>query len=467
MSTRTFFNLLANGRLLPPWLAGLSTALLAALGPLIAAWEQYAPLDMGLADMLTAIGEDTTLMAWLPAPIAGGLAYVARRLLPDTNADSDDSEPEAEETNSEDRTDHADRHRRWRYDLVGDATLDRSDRVNAIFERLDELQRQIANNTSTTPTVEDTFDEQPAKQPDPQQLVVGKVGNPLKVNAFAHFSDMVQGGLIRGESADRALKLMDRYESVDPVVKIDERLRSIEDRQNLQSRRSDALREKIKATESWAREGIAKLQEFDEMVMGQMNSIIDRLSIEDHIDIDLDETTVVDEPPVSYEVEHSPPLTSKPDTTPATNRAPISIRNDNPGNLRPTADGGNRWRGEIDSTNGYARFENITYGTRALLYLLKISYGGRMGLLTINDIVDRYAPSHDNSAESRKGYKSFLSRRLYTDINAEIDMADKEELFALAEAIAHFEAGQENKGMTRVVLEEAFAMLPPPKSGIL
>lgn len=142
---------------------------------------------------------------------------------------------------------------------------------------------------------------------------------------------------------------------------------------------------------------------------------------------------------------------------------PVSFRNCNPGNLRPTPDGKSRWRGEIDTVNGYANFKDMTHGTRAMLYLLKISYRQRLGLDTIEKIIDRYAPLGDNSEASHTGYINFLKRQT-AHLPDPCNFDDTQVLFIFARAIARFESGKNTTPLSgnegKKILEDAYALLP-------
>ncbi len=74
------------------------------------------------------------------------------------------------------------------------------------------------------------------------------------------------------------------------------------------------------------------------------------------------------------------------------------IRNNNPGNIRI---GSSKWKGKIlkekNSDGSFEQFVSYEYGVRALIILLK-SYV-KQGHNTINKIITRYAPSHENNTE--------------------------------------------------------------------
>jgi len=142
---------------------------------------------------------------------------------------------------------------------------------------------------------------------------------------------------------------------------------------------------------------------------------------------------------------------------------PVSFRNCNPGNLRPTANNLRRWKGEIDTPNGYACFKDMTHGTRAMLYLLKLSYGRRHRLHTIKEIVDRYAPLGDNSTASHAGYIDYLRKRTAC-LPDPCNFEDKQTLFIFAQAITEFESGRKITPLSglqgKALFDAAYVLLP-------
>jgi hypothetical protein len=72
---------------------------------------------------------------------------------------------------------------------------------------------------------------------------------------------------------------------------------------------------------------------------------------------------------------------------------PRGLRNNNPGNLRPSGDD---WKGMIGVQDNFIVFSDLSWGIRAMATDLanKISNGG---LNTITKIVNRYAPASDGN----------------------------------------------------------------------
>lgn len=68
------------------------------------------------------------------------------------------------------------------------------------------------------------------------------------------------------------------------------------------------------------------------------------------------------------------------------------FRNNNPGNIRH----GNNWQGEKPGNDSqFETFVSVEYGIRAIHVLLD-TFARHYGLITIEDIITRYAPPHEN-----------------------------------------------------------------------
>jgi hypothetical protein len=74
------------------------------------------------------------------------------------------------------------------------------------------------------------------------------------------------------------------------------------------------------------------------------------------------------------------------------------IRNNNPGNVRRTP--GIPWKGmsEVQNDTDFLTFDSPEYGIRAIVRILR-SYE-RLGLRTIYDIINRWAPPNENNSEA-------------------------------------------------------------------
>ena len=122
---------------------------------------------------------------------------------------------------------------------------------------------------------------------------------------------------------------------------------------------------------------------------------------------------------------------------------PIGIRQNNPLNIRPTAEGKTRWVGEIDTTTGYANFVTPGHGIRAAAYLLRKTYFNKLGLKTVQQIVERWAPYHDNPKQSVDNYKFSVSAELEVSETEELSIdVDDIQLMELIKAMCKFENRQ-------------------------
>lgn len=79
---------------------------------------------------------------------------------------------------------------------------------------------------------------------------------------------------------------------------------------------------------------------------------------------------------------------------------PLGVRNNNPGNIRKNAN--NDWQGRIpldeNTDPNFEQFRKYTDGVRALIILL---YGYfQDGLDSIKEIIEVYAPSHENDTDA-------------------------------------------------------------------
>ena len=82
------------------------------------------------------------------------------------------------------------------------------------------------------------------------------------------------------------------------------------------------------------------------------------------------------------------------------------IRNNNPGNLRH----GCKWQGMVtEQTDAdFIQFQGMTWGCRALLKTLR-TYHEKLGLTTVEAIINRWAPPCENNTDS---YAHHVAERL-------------------------------------------------------
>ncbi|AEE53730.1 hypothetical protein [Haliscomenobacter hydrossis] len=118
-------------------------------------------------------------------------------------------------------------------------------------------------------------------------------------------------------------------------------------------------------------------------------------------------------------------------------RTPRGVRNNNPGNLRLTAEA---WKGKVPNainTDGdFEQFEEWVYGVRAMLKLLRNYIGS--GHNTIAKIIRRYAPTTENSTNQ---YINTVVQRTRMGANQLLDRDDKTVMRKLVQEMAAVELG--------------------------
>lgn len=113
------------------------------------------------------------------------------------------------------------------------------------------------------------------------------------------------------------------------------------------------------------------------------------------------------------------------------------IRNNNPGNIRK----GTKWQG-LDSTkfdSAFCTFTTMAYGCRALMKTLR-TYVVKYHLLTVKDIISRWAPPNENDTTA---YINFVCKELDVAPNHRLDFTDSDLYIKLGKAIASFENGKD------------------------
>lgn len=162
-------------------------------------------------------------------------------------------------------------------------------------------------------------------------------------------------------------------------------------------------------------------------------------------------------------VRHVEKINSKTDPREVAAKLPIGIRQNNPLNIRPTADGRTRWVGEIDTDTGYAMFENRHYGLRAAAYLLRISYYERRELHSVKKIIERWAPYHDNHPDSVRGYIRFVCEQMMVEPEEDIGLNVLDiNLVQIMKAMCRFENAQQMP-YTNTEIMKAINDLPTTK----
>ncbi len=115
---------------------------------------------------------------------------------------------------------------------------------------------------------------------------------------------------------------------------------------------------------------------------------------------------------------------------------PLSIRNRNIGNLRPSNP---PWQGTIGENGGFAVFDTMMNGIRALCRQLLV-YQDRYGIKTVRQVINRWAPSGENNTSS---YIAFVDGVLGCGPDDEFDFRDPAWLFWMVTAIGEEEAGHD------------------------
>ncbi|MDI5984893.1 hypothetical protein QLQ85_08825 [Halomonas sp. M4R5S39] len=105
---------------------------------------------------------------------------------------------------------------------------------------------------------------------------------------------------------------------------------------------------------------------------------------------------------------------------------PRGIRNNNPGNIE--YDPRTAWQGLADPpTDGrFARFVDPLYGIRAMSRILD-TYRDRHGLNTVQSIVSRWAPAHENNTLA---YQDFVASRVGVSPTQPLNDGHRPELIA-------------------------------------
>lgn len=114
-------------------------------------------------------------------------------------------------------------------------------------------------------------------------------------------------------------------------------------------------------------------------------------------------------------------------------------RNNNPGNIRITT---SAWQGKIpavENTDGaFEQFSSMVYGVRALAKTL-LNYSKLYGLNTIEGIISRWAPGHENPTAN---YVKYIAAQLGVSPTDEINVNSPSVLERLTKAIIAFENGR-------------------------
>ena len=120
---------------------------------------------------------------------------------------------------------------------------------------------------------------------------------------------------------------------------------------------------------------------------------------------------------------------------------PRGIRNNNPLNIRK----GNNWQGErpVQTDSQFEQFESMQYGIRAGFKILRnymSGYNGRVKpLVTVHDIVSRWAPESENNT---KAYIGNVCRMTGLHEFEKISFAERSKMVSLVDAMIRQECGR-------------------------
>lgn len=132
---------------------------------------------------------------------------------------------------------------------------------------------------------------------------------------------------------------------------------------------------------------------------------------------------------------------------------PIGMRNNNPGNLRPSFP---PWIGQTGSDNNFCTFSDLSYGLRAMAIDLSNKIEND-GLDTIVSIITKYAPPSENDTQS---YINAVVASTGWDPNAPI-VLNSSNLAALMQAQIQVEQGSPYAQMiTLDDINQGISMIP-------
>lgn len=112
------------------------------------------------------------------------------------------------------------------------------------------------------------------------------------------------------------------------------------------------------------------------------------------------------------------------------------LRNCNPGNIRRSRV---RYRGEVVPSRDveFKEFETMAYGYRAMFVLLD-TYRRRYGLITIRQMLNRYAPPEENFTDS---YIRIVSQRTGIDADSRVNTRLASNMIPIVRAMSEVENG--------------------------
>ena len=115
---------------------------------------------------------------------------------------------------------------------------------------------------------------------------------------------------------------------------------------------------------------------------------------------------------------------------------PLGLRNNNPGNIRPSLPS---WNGTVGANGGFVVFDTMLHGIRALAKQL-LAYYDRYHIDTVREAINRWAPSSENDTEA---YVAFVAHVLEVGPDDELNFHNYDTLYWLVVAIGEQENGHD------------------------
>jgi hypothetical protein len=112
------------------------------------------------------------------------------------------------------------------------------------------------------------------------------------------------------------------------------------------------------------------------------------------------------------------------------------LRNNNPGNIRKTAD---KWKGlrAKQTDDEFFQFDSSVWGIRAMAKLLQ-NYQKRYGLDSVEQIINRWAPPNENDTNS---YVKSVAQNVGVTPSQNLDLNSVDVLSRLVKAVIRHENG--------------------------
>lgn len=117
---------------------------------------------------------------------------------------------------------------------------------------------------------------------------------------------------------------------------------------------------------------------------------------------------------------------------------PRGLRNNNPLNIRISA---SNWRGKIvpSSDPAFEQFENIFWGIRAALYLVRVYLSPKYRCRYVKEVINKWAPPVENNTEN---YIQVVLSQSGIKANEILEPRNKNQMCRLVWAMAFVEVGQ-------------------------